>query len=289
MDLLSWSEGATKDVAMTLPEYVTYMAAKIGSGMIGDLRYEAGITDKLLKVGSSTAGSDTAVITFAQPFDDVPVVMASPNTYQVSTNPYPVSSRVFDVTKEGFKIILLRQSGYTKTHIRSCQVSYVAIERGQTRDGGGHIVTVRDTTIAFKSTISQNPFYYGNDDYLANPKVLVQMQSYDIPCYSVLRTFGSGPTAYNTRVRLQTDDTNTEYSTVSTTKPYTERIGYIVVSDEEGSVTTGIRNLQTSPVVDGADGIYDINGVRVSDSVSNLPKGIYIIKKDGKTHKFVNK
>ena len=92
-----------------------------------------------------------------------------------------------------------------------------------------------------------------------------------------------------TRVRLQTDDTNTEYSTVSTTKPYTERIGYIVVSDEEGSVTTGIRNLQTSPVADGSEGIYDINGVRVSDSVSNLPKGIYIIKKDGKTHKFVNK
>ena len=289
MNLMSWSEGATKDVAMTTSEYVTYMAAKIGSGMIGDLRYEAGITDKSLKVGSTTAGSDTAVITFAQPFDDVPVVMASPNTYQVSTNPYPVISRVFDVTKEGFKIILLRQSGYTKTSLRSCQVSYVALERGQTRDGSGHIVTVRDTTIAFKSTISQNPFYYGNDDYLANPKVLVQMQSYDIPCYSVLRTFGSGPTAYNTRVRLQTDDTNTEYSTVSATKPYTERIGYIVVSDEEGSVTTGIRNLQTSPVVDGADGIYDINGVRVSDSVSNLPKGIYIIKKDGKTHKFVNK
>ena len=289
MNLLSWSEGTTKDVPMTLSETVTYMAAKKGSGTIGDLRYEAGITAKRLAVGSSVAGSDTAVITFAQPFNDTPIVMASPGQYAVTVSPYPVITRVFDVTKEGFKVILLRQSGVTAKSVRSCDVSYVAIERGQTLDGSGHVVTVRDTTITFTSTLTNYKFFYGNDDLLANPKVLVQMQSYDVPCYSVLRTYGTGPSEYYHRVRLQTDDTNAEYGTVSSTKKYTERVGYIVVSDEDGSVTTGIRNVAATPATSAAEGIYDINGVRVGDSVTNLPKGIYVIKKDGKTHKFVNK
>ena len=215
--------------------------------------------------------------------------MASPGQYAVTVSPYPVITRVFDVTKEGFKVILLRQSGVTATSVRSCDVSYVAIERGQTLDGSGHVVTVRDTTITFTSTLTNYKFFYGNDDLLANPKVLVQMQSYDVPCYSVLRTYGTGPSEYYHRVRLQTDDTNAEYGTVSSTKKYTERVGYIVVSDEDGSVTTGIRNVDATPATNAAEGIYDINGVRVGDSVTNLPKGIYVIKKDGKTHKFVNK
>ena len=96
IDLLSWTAGTYANTEMKLAENYNFIAAKTGNGTIGALNYESGLTTKRLAVGSSTVGQDTAIITFAKPFKDVPVVLASPHTYGTATNVYPVSARVFD-------------------------------------------------------------------------------------------------------------------------------------------------------------------------------------------------
>lgn len=285
IDLLSWTAGKTADAEMKVSETYNFMAVKPGNGTIGTLGYESGLTKKRLAVGSSNAGQDTAVITFAKPFKDVPVVLASPHTYGTATNVYPVSARVFDVTNKGFKIKLMRQA-VGLTGFRDCQVSYLAMERGQVLDGNGHIVTVRDTTITFKNAASTTDVYYGDNSKLANPVFFTQLQTMDTPVLAVLRQGATGAGDYSTRVRLQIDDTDPDNGKVSSTAPFTARVGYIVMADAEGSESTGIKGVAVAGI-SYSEGVYNMNGVKIANNIDNLPKGIYIIKKNGKSQKVV--
>lgn len=283
IDLMSWTAGTTASAAMTNAEMYGYIAAKCGNGNVGKLNYEAGITDKRLAVGAGE-GRDTAIVTFKKPFADVPVVLTSPFTYGVATNPYPVSTRPFDITKEGFKVILQRQAGAASS-FRDCQVSYLAMDKGQSMDGNGHIVTVGDTTITFNSSITTTPIYYGNNSKLANPVFFTQMQTRENPVLGVLRIGSSNE--YSTRVRLQVDDSDTENGSVSATKTITERIGYIVMCDAEGSETTGIKTIDAITNTSLSNGVYNLSGTKVAEVIDNLPKGIYVVKKNGKSQKVV--
>lgn len=286
-NILSWNSGTTVSNDMTNAEYFSFIAAQKGAGKIGSLNYEAGITDKSLIVGSTYEGKDTAWVTFMKPFEEIPVVLVSPFTYGTATNPYPVTARPFDITKEGFKVILQRQAtGPTGT--RQCKVSFLAIDKGQSRDGRGHIVTVRDSVVTSASGLSNKTLYYGNNDKFANPVVYAQMQTRNNPALCVLRLSATGAKDYYTTVRYQIDDTDSENGVITSSKPISETVGYIVICDEEGSVTTGIRNIDVAKGI-AADGVYNINGVKVAENTDNLPKGIYLIKKQGKSYKYVNR
>lgn len=287
LNLLSWTAGKTASEEMKNAEYFSFIAAQAGTGKLGTLNYEAGITEKRLTVGSIYEDRDTAWVTFAKPFEEAPVVLVSPFTYGTAANPYPVTARPFDITKEGFKIILQRQAeGLTGT--RNCCVSFLAIDKGQCLDGKGHIITVRDSVVTSSSSLSNRTLYYGNNDKLANPIVYAQMQTRNNPALCVLRLAAAGARDYSTSVRFQIDDTDSENGTINSSKPISETVGYIVISDEEGSITSGIKNVENVAGV-AADGIYNLNGVKVADIDGPLPKGIYVMKKGGETYKFVNK
>lgn len=285
IDLLSWTAGSTADAEMKSAETYAYMAAKAGTGSVGNLAYEAGITTKRLAVGSATEGADTAIVTFKTPFAEVPVVLVSPYNYSVATGAYPVTARPFDITNEGFKIVLKRQA-VGPTGFRDCNVSYFAIERGQVHDNNGHVVVVGDTTVTFNNSVSTVPIYYGGDAKLANPVFLTQLQTIDRPVLAVLRVGATGAGEYSTKVRLQIDDTDTNNSGVSTSTPVVERVGFIAIADEDGSEVSGIYGIRNASDTI-ADGVYSLNGVKVAANIDNLSKGVYIVKKNGKLQKVV--
>ena len=72
-------------------------------------------------------GGDTKQYKFKQPFDEAPVVFVT----RISTLKYPVKARAWEITKDGFKVVLTRQveaSKYGKT-ISGQRVSFHAIEK----------------------------------------------------------------------------------------------------------------------------------------------------------------
>ena len=58
------------------------------------------------------------------------------------------------------------------------------------------------------------------------------------------------------------------------------------MADAEGSESTGIKGV-TVAGISYSEGVYNMNGVKIANNIDNLPKGIYIIKKNGKSQKVV--
>ena len=279
----------------TSPELSPYIIAKSGTGAIGTLPYEAG------NIPSVVVG-DTATYTFAQPFAQAPVVMATP---VYSTTMYPLMWRVFDITPTGFKIVLQRQKGndaLNKSRIKA-DLSFFAIAKGSDVDGTGKMFTVRDTLVSFTNSSSLKKLEYG--ETYTNPVVLVQMQTLNKNVAAILRTRPYGPENDNIRVRYQIDNTDTDF-TVSTKDPATETIGMIIISDDPDytSKVESVRqvdegDLHVYPLIaheslgvrdDAATSVslYNMGGQQVftgrlsngqaTINVSSLPQGIYMVR-----------
>ena len=104
-------------------------------------------------------GGDTIEYKFNEPFAEAPVVFVTPvSTYKN----YPMMARVWDVTKDGFKVVMTRQYGMKEKYpaIVGQRVSYVAIEKGTTT-ASGKILTVKDTTFTFKYATTTNNVKFG--------------------------------------------------------------------------------------------------------------------------------
>lgn len=289
------------------PEVSSYIVAKAGRGMVGSLPYEAG------NIAAVNVG-DTATYTFSEPFEDTPVVMATP--IYTSTQ-YPLLWRVFDVTPTGFKVVLQRQKDYDtqgKTRINA-DISFYAIAKGTTSDGTGRQYTVRDTVLSFTNTTSLRKVEYGFS--IDEPAVLVQMQTLNKDIAALLRTRPLGPENDNTRIRLQVDNTNKDV-TISSKDPATERIGMIIIGkdpvyDAINTLATDGRQgkLTVYPAVahetlgvrdDAATTVrlYNMGGQQVYSgtlqdgqstiNVAALPTGIYIVRTNaGHSMKVVKK
>lgn len=285
----------TQFYTTTSPELSSYIVAKMGRGMVGTLPYEAGT------IASVTVG-DTATYTFTEPFEDTPVVMATP--IYTSTQ-YPLLWRVFDVTPMGFKVVLQRQKDYDtqgKTRI-TADISFYAIAKGTSADGTGRQYTVRDTVVSFTNTTSLRKIEYGFS--IEEPVVLVQMQTLNKDVAALLRTRPLGPENDNTRIRLQIDNTNKDV-TLSSKDPATERIGMIIIGKDpvpdaikDVRMVDGGGKLMVYPAVahetlgirdDAATrvSLYNMGGQQVYSgrlldgqstiSISSLPTGIYIVR-----------
>lgn len=278
------------------PELSSYVIAKLGTGMVGELPYEAG------SISSVTVG-DTATYTFTKSFDETPVVMATPI---YTSTLYPLMWRVFDVTPNGFKVVLQRQKEndtQNKARIKA-DLSFFAIAQGCSADGTGKLYTVRDTVISFTNINTLKKVEYGKQ--VESPVVLTQLQSFNKKVAAILRTRPNGPEADNTRVRFQIDNTDTDVA-VSTKDPATETIGMIIISNdtdytdriESVKQVTDEGKLLVYPIVahesfgirdDAATTVmlYNMGGQQVyrgnlangqaTINVSALPKGIYIVR-----------
>lgn len=266
-------------------DYTSYLVAKAGTGKIGNLNYEAGVSD-------NCAANDTVDVTFTQEFAEAPVVLVSPIMAISTTERYPVLPRVFDVTTSGCKVVLQRQQALNESNAikRTVKFSYVAFEKGQTKDEAGKLITVKDTIVSFTSkTTLGTDIAFG--EKLKDAAFLIQMQTLNNPALAVLRTrplsLYQTTDSTGTRLRLQVDDTSTE-TAPSRNNPWEERLGWIAIS-EDASHVTAIKGITDHKTATGTKAVYTINGMLAGKSLDELPSGIYIVRENGNTRKVMKK
>lgn len=265
-------------------DYTSYIVAKAGTGKIGNLSYEAGISN-------NCSADDTVSVAFTEAFDEAPVVLATPIMAISSTERYPVLPRVFDVTAKGCKVVLQRQQALIdkKELRRTLKFSYVAIEKGQTNDGNGKLITVKDTTMSFNSKVTLKDVSFG--EKLEEATFLVQMQTLNTPALAVLRTrpvsLYQDADSVGTRVRLQIDDTS-KAKAPTNKAPWEERIGWVAIS-KDSKFVTAIKGVTDNKDYDTRRVVYTINGVMTGKDLNQLPAGIYIVKENGVTRKVMKK
>ena len=308
---LPWNAGSTDTDTFAGAEMSSYIVAKAGNGMFGDLRYEAGTMKKTGSTSNLTLGKDTVEYKFNVPFDEVPLVFLTP--YGAYNPKYPFIARVWDVTKEGFKAVMTRQKALDETYptsFTSSKVSYLAIEKGVTTVGG-NVVLVKDSLMTFTSSSSGKSIAYDGVSYNETPAVLCQLQSFDRKGTAMLRTGYSGPSKTSCSVRMVPDGTDTNMA-ITALNPCEERVGMISIG---AGATTGIGNVKTEGstqldvqlvnghlVVNDASAssvsIHTAAGMMVakaslangeaSISLSSLPEGVLIVKSNkGKSVKII--
>ncbi len=265
---------ADEATATTKAEESTFIAAKPARGKIGRLAYEAAyFANGTAATDDDYVGFTPTEVRFSEPFETVPVVMVQPLKSLASAK--PVMWRVWDVTKEGFKVQLMVESNITAGKT-PCRLGYLAIEKGQGTDGEATLYTVGDTTLTFKT--AQQTIVYPRA--LEDAKLMVQLQSFDYDAAAILRTPTSSSADTEGKVRMQVDKTDTD-KVLSSSRSATERVGYIVISkasaediERDREVIDGIAESSKFKVQSSKS--YDLTGRRTS----TLSRGVYII--DGK-------
>lgn len=242
----------------TKEETTNFIAVAAGNGQIGDLHYEAG--------NISSVRNTVVEVTFTQPFEEVPVVMVTP-IHNNATLPV-MTWRIYDVTKEGFKLQLLHQKGETVKTYTARKVGYLAIEKGTGRDGQGALYTVGSAEATFKTVAVTIP--YGKDISLTAPKALAQLQTYNHQAAAIMRVPSAGTTGM--AVRMQVDPTDPDM-VLTNTRSATEEVGFIIISADPNF--DGINKVQDSGLKVQDSRIFDLSGRQLQNS--QLRQGVYII------------
>lgn len=250
-----------KENTRTAKMTTNFIATRPGRGKFGNLNYEAGrIND-----GSSMTCQKEYVVTFSEPFESTPVVFATPKV--TNSNLSAVMWRIYDVTPEGFKIQLLRESSITNKVAGPC--SFIAFEKGRGSDGEGTIFTVGDSEIVFNNAAQTVDL--GVE--VESPRIMVQLQTNADEAAAQLRyinpTTASVTSATAFDVRMVVDKSDTD-KVLSYSKTTTERIGYLVISngelDEDGIIET--ESATTSDI------FTTLSGIRIDQPTR---RGVYIV------------
>ena len=287
-------------VTATRQEAVNFIVAEPGNGMIGDLHYEAGYAPLVEGEKGFTDASDITFanavkisardhvireVKFRQPFASTPVVMVCPRTNTATVT--PTLWRIWDVTPEGFKVVLTRQAGSTTTTQLNLPVCYLAIEKGVGRDGLGNLYEVSTKQKLFK--LSSGLADDGDCTFDAElthpsgegaPVVLSQLQTNDhYTTYStdedkvfvgtILRI--DGTTGTTAKMRLQVDKSNTTYLSLKD-KPVTESLGFIRIAKDPDY--DGVTDIMSGAQAPEPSGVYTLTGIRLDRPVK---PGIYIV------------
>lgn len=288
-------------------EISSYLAVKPGNGNVGGLNYEAGLLSDDAGKAIYVAG-DTVEYKFKQPFGEAPVVFVTPlSTYKN----YPMIARVWDVTKEGFKIVLTRQYGTKEKYpnIVRQRVSYIAIEKG-TAAAFGKIFTVKDTVLTYTTATQAKKFTYEN--HLTDPMILCQYQTFNRNIFSMLRTSAQLTSFSDFSYLYVNVDSTDPNKMVNTKNPIEETIGLITIGTDDGSgieaaVTDKAADLEVEVTANGmlvrdakstAVTVYSPDGTLAATKkivngeahidINSLPAGLLIIKgTSGKSAKIV--
>lgn len=285
-------------------ETSSYLVAQQGNGTLGSLRYEAGV---LKSDGKEVrVGGDTVEYKFQEPFNEAPVVFVTPiSTYKN----FPLMARVWDVTKDGFKVVLTRQYGTKEAYssIVPQRVSYVAIEKGST-SAYGKKFAVGDTLLTFKyaTTVNNIPF----SEKLENPVFLCQFQTMNRNLFAIPRT-GAGVTNTKCQIRVGVDTTDPEKA-LSSKNPLSEKLGWMTISDDLSTGIHAVENVADQDLAVEVNGselcvsdakasavqVYTTSGACVASAkmedgqahfnLGEMPTGILIIKTNtGKATKMI--
>ena len=305
-----WNALESDPNKFTGTEHASFIVAKPGNGTLGSLHYETGlITDEAGKM--VRVGGDTIEYKFKQPFAEAPVVFVTP----ISTLKYPVKARAWEITKDGFKVVLTRQveaSKFGKVIVKQ-RVSFFAIEKGSTT-AFDKIISVGNQDMEFLNSYNRFQLNFGKE--LKNPKLIFQYQSFNRPLLSLLRLISlddlyKTKSYANLRVFADTSDPN---KAITNLKPIKETVGWMAISDDE-SAGTGIQNVAGGETADlsvevnggmvnvrdakaTAVAVYTASGAKVASAnfqggeahfdLASLPAGILVIKANsGKFSKLV--
>ncbi|MCR4994737.1 MAG: H-type lectin domain-containing protein [Bacteroidales bacterium] len=254
--LLESDSENTKTTKLT----TTYLAAKAGRGIYGNLHYEAGTVNDGKFINCQTEYQ----VTFSEPFATTPVVFATPSIS--NANITAVMWRIYDVTTEGFKIQLLKESTQTTKVAGPC--NFIAMEPGTYTNGEGTIFTVGTEDMTFSSL----PQTITLSDEVENPRILTQLQTNNNEAAACLRyTCSTSSTVSSFMVRMTVDKSNTE-KVLTLNKTTDERIGYLIISDGDMELIDKIEVPKTSS---SENGIFTtLTGIRLSHPVRS---GVYIL------------
>lgn len=238
-------------------ESSSYLVVQPGNGTIGSLHYEAGLLKQNGK--DLRVGKDTVEYKFNEPFDEAPVVFVTPiSTYKIS----PLMARVWDVTKDGFKVVLTRQldAKNTNPNFALQRVSYVAIEKGST-SAYGKKFTVKDSVLTFRYPVTVNDIQFA--EQLQDPVFLCQYQTYNRDMFTILRT-GMGVASDKCQLRLGVDttDPNRGFGKI----PLSETVGWMTISTDK--TPTGIKEVEDEKAGLEVEVVGDVLNVHESKSSS---------------------
>ena len=295
-----WTAGTAMNITKT--ETADFIVLQPGRGMWGTMEYEADTCRYVNTSGtiSKMSRGDTIEVTFRQPFSEVPVVLVQ-NIYAVS-NKTPTFARVFDVTRTGFKMKLLKQNGTTTTIVNQ-YCFYLAVTPGTAPIGntGKRISAgIANNPTGGAGTI-QNFFLSSQGDtlYFDNPYIIAGAQTHNLDVPSIMRKAStinksvtgeegtSGNLVYGMRVKRQMDGTATIPTGMNTAAKSGDLMGWIVIdndptgssistpADHRSKLLVEVRGRQIYPN-DPAARIYTAAGMAVRSGQSLLP-GLYIV------------
>lgn len=259
-------------------EFISYLAVMPGLHDFG------GVT---ALSGRTTAKADWTTVTFATPFETVPVVLAN---QLIAATTYATTVRIKDVTTTGFQIKIFKEAGVTSTPGTET-VSYVALTTGKGVFPDGRSFSVGKTANNYISTTAKK---ITHGDTIVNPVFLAQMQTCNDEITAALRLFYL--TDKDAYLFKQSE------KSVSSPAPATEGAGWIVINPVrviQSVDQPSVARLKFSPnpvrdkiyffdaTLEGeAVSIYNISGSLVkvitplngSGDVSDLPSGYYVLK-----------
>lgn len=251
------------------------------------------------QTGRFAVSSNWTKITFATPFDTIPVVFTN---QLLSSTSFPTNLRVRNVTKTDFEIKIMKESS-VKTTVSAESISYLAIVPGVGSFNNKRVIVGRtpDKTVG----ASYSTIYF--NDSVANPIFIPQMQTCNDDSTASLRMVLLSPKFAN--VIKQKEKSTSSIITTS----FAEQVGWMVISSEDipGTGiynTTSYEKVEIFPtfvkdVIHIKSGIsepynieiYDIYGrmlrnERLQDNsidVGNLKSGYYILKINNQSLKFI--
>lgn len=287
---------------ITTDESTDFMVLSKGTRQIGDITLQVGES-------SSRITNDSTWISFETPFPEgvTPVVVT---TIVSRYKAYPYMAKVWNITREGFAIRLVRQAAVVTSSFAGQNIYYVAATPGTATMEDGKVLTVgrnlSDAVDGRRARLVPLTDEEGNAVSLYNPFMLIGSQTDNYEAASVYRLSAyetddsqvnaQGATAVTgVRVIRQKDNTNTG-APLDYANQNGDFLGWVAVSDgEEGGSSIGaIRNnsfkayaIDGRIVVEGGNGnysVYSIGGQQVPVT-ARLARGLYIVKSGAQSAK----
>jgi hypothetical protein len=239
---------------------------------------------------------DTIHVTFNEPFPEGSIPVVIPTGFStVTTGPF--IPKVFDVTNTGFSIKMMRSES-TKNSPTNQYMNYIALEQGTYRISSDLVVTVglcskeegadpTSSTCVGSTAGFFVPFTDADGNAIEADMVFAATQSERSGIMSILRyKEGTKSSVKGARFYRQLDPNTSAGSSTKATKYYDD-LGYVLIVKDTDDTFTGIENIATGTFIPAAvDGIYNLNGQRVTDTRA---KGIYLIKKGTSVQKILVK
>ncbi len=251
------------------------------------------------QTGRFAVGTSWTKITFATPFDTIPVVFTN---QLLSSTTFPTNLRVRNVTKTDFEVKIMKESS-VKTAVSAESISYLAITPGVGSFNNKRVIVGRTADKAVGASYSTIYF----NDSIANPIFIPQMQTCNDDSTATLRMVSLSPKFAN--VIKQKEKSASSIITTS----FAEQVGWMVISptDLPGTGTYNPKSYEkitiypnfVKDIIHIKSGVSDQFNIEIYDiygrilrkdklndnilNVENLKSGYYIIKINNQSLKFI--